>query len=91
MWYPVKDRKAVAAFRDDLADAGIPKIMDVEFYIRPPSAEPRLDGTGIVVVNPPYQLEGELRIMLPVLGKILSERAGAGWSVEWLVGEAAAS
>ncbi|MBT1155135.1 23S rRNA (adenine(2030)-N(6))-methyltransferase RlmJ [Aminobacter anthyllidis] len=91
LWYPVKDRKAVAAFRDDLADAGIPKIMDIEFYIRPPSAEPRLDGTGMVVVNPPYQLESELRIMLPVLSKVLAESAGARWSVEWLAGEAAAS
>lgn len=91
LWYPVKDRKAVAAFREGLADAGIPKILDIEFYIRPPSSEPRLDGTGMVMVNPPYQLEGELRTMLPVLNKILAEGAGASWSVEWLAGETAAS
>ena len=91
LWYPVKDRKAVAAFREGLADSGIPKIMDIEFYIRPPSSEPRLDGTGMVVVNPPYQLESELRTMLPVLNKILAESAGASWSVEWLAGETAAS
>lgn len=91
LWYPVKDRKAVAAFRDELVDAGIPKIMDIEFYIRPPSSEPRLDGTGMVVVNPPYQLESELRTMLPVLSKILAEGPGARWSVDWLAGEAAAS
>lgn len=91
LWYPVKDRKAVAAFREGLADSGIPKIMDIEFYIRPPSSEPRLDGTGMVVVNPPYQLESELRTMLPVLNKILAEGAGASWSVEWLAGETAAS
>ncbi len=91
LWYPVKDRKAVAAFREALGDAGIPKIMDIEFYIRPPSAEPRLDGTGMVVVNPPYQLEAELNTMLPALGKLLAEGPGARWSVEWLAGEDAAS
>jgi 23S rRNA (adenine2030-N6)-methyltransferase len=91
LWYPVKDRKAVAAFREALGDAGIPKIMDIEFYIRPPSAEPRLDGTGMVVVNPPYQLESELNTMLPALGKLLAEGPGAHWSVEWLAGEDAAS
>ncbi|AWC24700.1 MULTISPECIES: 23S rRNA (adenine(2030)-N(6))-methyltransferase RlmJ [Aminobacter] len=91
LWYPVKDRKAVAAFREALAGAGIPKIMDIEFYIRPPSSEPRLDGTGMVVVNPPFQLESELAVMLPALGKVLGEDARARWTVEWLAGETPAS
>jgi hypothetical protein len=91
LWYPIKDRKAVAAFREELANTGIAKIMDIEFYIRQPSSEPRLDGTGMVVVNPPFQLEGELQVMLPALGKLLVEGPGARWSVEWLAGEAAAS
>lgn len=91
LWYPVKDRKAVAAFRAVLAEAGIPKIMDIEFHIRQPSPEPRLDGTGMVVVNPPYRLESELNVMLPVLSKVLAEAPGAGWSVEWLAGEEQAS
>lgn len=87
LWYPVKDRKAVAAFRDALAGAGIPKVMDIEFFIRQPSAEPRLDGTGMVVVNPPYPLEGELKVLLPALSAVLAEAPGAAWSVEWLAGE----
>lgn len=87
LWYPIKDRKAVAAFRDDLADAGIPKIMDIEFYIRPPSPEPKLDGTGLIVVNPPYPLETELCIIMPALHAILPETPRATWSVEWLSGE----
>ncbi|GAA2863398.1 23S rRNA (adenine2030-N6)-methyltransferase [Aminobacter niigataensis] len=91
LWYPVKDRKAVAAFREALAGAGIAKIMDIEFYIRPPSSEPRLDGTGMVVVNPPFQLESELAVMLPALGKVLGEDARARWTVEWLAGETPAS
>lgn len=91
LWYPVKDRKAVAAFREALAGAGIPKIMDIEFYIRPPSSEPRLDGTGMVVVNPPFQLESELAVMLPALGKVLGEDARARWTVEWRAGETPAS
>lgn len=87
LWYPVKDRKAVAEFRAALADAGIPKIMDIAFDIRPPSREPRLDGTGMIVVNPPYPLESELQMLLPVLAEILGEDGGARWSVEWLAGE----
>lgn len=91
LWYPIKDRKAVAAFRAALADAGIAKILDVAFEIRPPSPEPRFDGTGLVVVNPPYALEAELRVLMPVLGKILVQDGTASWSAEWLAGETPAA
>jgi len=88
LWYPIKDRKAVAGFRQALADAGIPKIMDIGFEIRRPSSEPRLDGTGMIVVNPPYTLERELNVLLPALHALLAEEKGADWSLEWLAGEA---
>ncbi|MGF7006045.1 23S rRNA (adenine(2030)-N(6))-methyltransferase RlmJ [Aminobacter sp. BE322] len=91
LWYPIKDRKAVAAFRAALADAGIAKILDIAFEVRPPSPEPRFDGTGMVVVNPPYALEAELRVLLPVLGKILVQDGTARWSAEWLAGETPAA
>ncbi|MEP9397319.1 23S rRNA (adenine(2030)-N(6))-methyltransferase RlmJ [Mesorhizobium sp. KR2-14] len=91
LWYPIKDRAAVADFRAALAEAGIPKIMDIGFEIRRPSREPRLDGTGMIVVNPPYTLEQELRILLPVLHSLLAEEKGAAWSLEWLAGETAAA
>lgn len=91
LWYPIKDRKAVAAFRAALADAGIAKILDIAFEVRPPSPEPRFDGTGMVVVNPPYALEAEMRVLLPVLGKILVQDGTARWSADWLAGEAPAA
>jgi 23S rRNA (adenine2030-N6)-methyltransferase len=89
LWYPIKDRRAVNAFRDALAGLDIPKIMDIRFDVRPSSDEPRLDGTGMIVVNPPFTLEKELRVMLPALHAVLAEGRGAGWQVEWLAGESA--
>ncbi|TIP11082.1 MAG: 23S rRNA (adenine(2030)-N(6))-methyltransferase RlmJ, partial [Mesorhizobium sp.] len=35
LWYPIKDRKAVAAFRAALKETGIPKLLDIGFEIRP--------------------------------------------------------
>ncbi|AZN99100.1 23S rRNA (adenine(2030)-N(6))-methyltransferase RlmJ [Mesorhizobium sp. M9A.F.Ca.ET.002.03.1.2] len=84
LWYPVKDRKAVAAFRKALVQSGIPKLLDIGFEIRPPSAEPSLDGSGMVVVNPPFTLEGELRTLLPALHKLLVVEKPAPWTLEWL-------
>ena len=87
LWYPLKDRAAVNRFRADLVETGIPKILDIRFEVRPPSPEPRLDGTGMIVVNPPYPLEAELRTLLPALKTLLAESPHAKWAVEWLAGE----
>jgi 23S rRNA (adenine2030-N6)-methyltransferase len=87
LWYPLKDRAAVNRFRADLAATGIPKILDIRFEVRPPSPEPRLDGTGMIVVNPPYPLETELRTLLPALKTVLAESPQAKWALEWLAGE----
>jgi 23S rRNA (adenine2030-N6)-methyltransferase len=89
LWYPIKDRAAVTLFRERLAASGIPKIFDVRFEIRRPSREPRLDGTGMIVVNPPFTLESELRIILAALHGVLAQEKSAAWSLDWLAGESA--
>ncbi len=87
LWYPIKDRPAVSRFRRAVAETGIPKILDVTFEIRPESPVPSLDGTGMVVVNPPYTLENELRVILPALREVLAVQEPAGWRLDWLAGE----
>ncbi|TIP38194.1 MAG: 23S rRNA (adenine(2030)-N(6))-methyltransferase RlmJ [Mesorhizobium sp.] len=87
LWYPIKDRRAVTAFRAALKEAGIPKLLDVALEIRPGSDEPSLDGSGLVVVNPPYTLEGELKVLLPALHKVLAVRQPSRWTSDWLAGE----
>ena len=87
LWYPVKNAREVAAFRDRLKQAGIPKILDLRFDIRPPSPEPRLDGCGMAIVNPPFPLEAEMKAVLPALHALLAEDPRATWSTEWLARE----
>ncbi len=84
LWYPIKDRSAVEAFRRRLAETGIPKILDIHFDIRAPSSELRLDGCGMVVVNPPFTLEAEMSALLPVLSRLLSDGAGAKFVIRWI-------
>jgi 23S rRNA (adenine2030-N6)-methyltransferase len=91
LWYPVKDRLAVEQFRSALAAAGIPKILDVRLAIRPFSADPRLDGCGMVVVNPPYILEAEMRTLLPVLRDVMAEQTGSAFGLEWLAADQGSS
>lgn len=87
LWYPIKDRAAVAGFRDAFKSAGIPKILDVALETRKSVGEERFDGSGLVVVNPPFVFEKEMRLLLPELTEVLAEDETARWSVEWLAGE----
>ncbi|MGU3574868.1 23S rRNA (adenine(2030)-N(6))-methyltransferase RlmJ [Brucellaceae bacterium C25G] len=84
LWYPIKDHREVKKFHQALYDSGIQKIMSAELSIRTPSLEPRLDGTGMIIVNPPYLLEKELKLILPALVKLLCEDKGAGYRLNWI-------
>jgi 23S rRNA (adenine2030-N6)-methyltransferase len=76
-WYPIKDRREADAFGRRLARARIPKILRAEVTVAPGRAATRLAGTGLIVVNPPWTLEGELAVLLPALAAVLG-RDGPG-------------
>lgn len=86
-WYPIKDPNDVEAYAAALKETGIRKILRIELTIRAPSIPPRLHGTGMIVVNPPYVLEQEMRTVLPVLADILADEGRGRWSVDWVAGE----
>lgn len=88
LWYPLKDTRAVHDFVSTLRDCGIPRILRAEISIRPASNPPRLHGSGMIVVNPPFTLEGELRVLLPALAQILGDPGQGRHKLEWLRGEA---
>lgn len=84
LWYPIKDRRSTAEFRERLATSGMARVLDIVFEVRSDSNGERLDGTGLVVVNPPFTLEAELRLLLPVLAEVMAEPRAAGWRLDWL-------
>jgi 23S rRNA (adenine2030-N6)-methyltransferase len=76
LWYPIKTRAGPDALARRLARSGIAKILRIELDIgRRPDPE-RLSGCGLIVVNPPWTLEQELKLMLPGLATILSPEGG---------------
>ena len=84
-WYPIKDTRPVAAFHAALSALAMPKSLRVELMLERPSDPDRLNGCGLVVVNPPYTLEGELAAVLPELSRRLgSARGGAGYRLDWI-------
>jgi len=88
LWYPIKERPAVWRFHDALERSGIRKILVAELTIHDEDTHQRLNGCGMIVVNPPWQLDQALKSVLPALHEVLAARAEAGDTrVEWLVPE----
>lgn len=91
LWYPIKDRRAVNAFRAALTESGIPRITDISFDIRQASPEPRLDGCGVIAVNLPFGVDAELRVVLTALKPLLADGQGARFGITRLTGEPTAA
>lgn len=85
-WYPIKSRNAVRALRQAF-DANETPTFSCEFLARAKDTA-GLSGSGLVICNPPWQIEGRLRS----LGKELAlafDDTGSNYSMEWWVRERA--
>jgi 23S rRNA (adenine2030-N6)-methyltransferase len=82
LWYPAKSRRATDGLARHVAEiaAGGPtpgKCLRLEFSAAPQAADSALVSAGLLLVNPPWMLMGELKAILPELEKPLGQ-GGAG-------------
>ena len=87
LWYPIKDRGEPDALAKRLRRAGIGKLLRAELIVTPLRDPTRLNGSGLILVNPPWTLEGELSTLLPALTGILGRDGGGAYRLDWLAGE----
>lgn len=87
IWYPIKHRAPVRAFHDALISSGLRKILVAELLLRPDTDPERLNGMGLVLVNPPWRLDDALRRLLPDLLARFGSQATGRTRVEMLVPE----
>lgn len=87
VWYPIKDRPAIERFHGRLTASGIEKILIAEFLLFPEDTAFRMNGCGMVLVNPPWKLDETLRALLPLLHERLAQAPGGRWSLFWLAPE----
>ncbi len=91
VWYPLTERARSERFQQDLLDlprtAGLepPPAMIAELRVAGETAEMRMKGCGLLVLNPPWQIEAEFRALLPVLVERLKIDDAATMRVAWLV------
>src|ERR1700726_4706862 len=86
-WYPVKSRRATDELARHVAHAvaaSTPpgKCLRLEFSVAPQTAGAVLASAGLLIVNPPWTLMGELRAILPELEKPLGQGGASRFRLE---------
>jgi 23S rRNA (adenine2030-N6)-methyltransferase len=81
-WYPIKHRAAVRGFFAQLQDAALRDTVAAELWLREPVDPARLNGCGMLVVNPPYRFEQEMpAILAALLDRLGNREPGEGTAV----------
>lgn len=86
VWYPVTERARADEFHHAVRELGMPALA-AELNIAGDGSQLRMKGCGLLVVNPPWQIDGEIRAVLSELVKRLAVDRGAAAACTWLVPE----
>lgn len=76
-WYPIKNSKLIEKFYRAASDLAVP-LHAVEFTTLPTDVANRLNGSGLLLINPPWPTLDTLREVLPALALRLADKAGRG-------------
>lgn len=66
-WYPIKDEREVRAWLDGFARAAKSETVASELWLYPRDSKVALNGSGMLIVNPPWQLAERMEVWLPEL------------------------
>jgi 23S rRNA (adenine2030-N6)-methyltransferase len=82
LWYPIKDARDTQLWRKRLrASLRQPDLVS-ELWVHPCDSRIALNGSGLIIIHPPYQLAERMRLWLPQLVGMLDAAATGGCLVE---------
>ena len=87
VWYPLTERAGSLRFQRRLERSSLRKVLDCRLSVMPDDTPVGLRGSGLVIVNPPWQLDARLAELLTDLHRLLVPDGSGGTTVEWRVEE----
>ncbi|HEY5758863.1 MAG TPA: 23S rRNA (adenine(2030)-N(6))-methyltransferase RlmJ [Steroidobacter sp.] len=87
LWYPIKQGRETQRLHLSLRNSGLRKLLLVELNVRPADSPLGLNGSGLIIANPPWQFDEEIAPALREAHAALAEDGAGGVKVEWLVPE----
>ncbi len=88
VWYPIKDPLSVGEFHQQVAAIqSVEKLFAADVLVRSALDRTKLNGCGMLFVNPPYGVTSQAAEVLAFLTPLLGQDRGAQWQAQWLKGE----
>jgi len=87
IWYPLTGRARLDHFFAALRALNPPPTLFAEVAIAGEQSSLRMKGSGLVVINPPWQFAAETQPILDFLTRELAQAPGGGSPVGWVVPE----
>ncbi|TWT21368.1 23S rRNA (adenine(2030)-N(6))-methyltransferase RlmJ [Luteimonas marina] len=83
LWYPIKQRATLLPFLRRAAHLPAKGVLCAELMVRREESALRMNGSGLLLCNPPWRFEQTLATLLPVLQAGLAP-AGGSHRLQWL-------
>ena len=84
MWYPVKERAIVERFHRSMQETIRQPMLVAELSIYREDIPNRLNGSGMLLINPPWQFQNEIDVALPWLWETLAVDQQGSYRSYWL-------
>ena len=89
VWYPIKLRSQVQPFLRGLQHGIARRVLRAELLVHPDDSPLRLNGSGMVILNAPWNLDQTLREPLRAMARLLGQGQPAEWKLDWLANDSA--
>lgn len=87
IWYPVKRQRDIDLWQARIARAITAPTLAAELWLHPRDTTVGLNGSGLLIVNPPWQMDLRLAAWQEELRQLLGGGEGSGSEVKWIVHE----
>jgi 23S rRNA (adenine2030-N6)-methyltransferase len=84
IWYPIKDARTTDAWLGTLSRSLDCENLLSEWWLYPRDSRVSLNGSGLLILNPPYQFAEQMELWLTELHALFNSAAGGGMSIRAL-------
>jgi 23S rRNA (adenine2030-N6)-methyltransferase len=85
LWYPIKDERTLTPWLARVEGALSAPTLSLELWVYPRDSRVGLNGSGVLVVNPPYQFGQRAALWQQELHAVLDKAPLGGSTTQWLV------
>jgi 23S rRNA (adenine2030-N6)-methyltransferase len=87
LWYPIKAGTQAQKLNAGLQASGLRKLLRLELTVKPADSPLGLNGSGLVIANPPWKFDSEIWDALAEAHAAMAPEGNGKTRVEWLVEE----